>query len=80
MQVRWKRGVGRVISENYLEIDSMNHNSYFGLLIICVVLLGMGGWVNNIVTLFGLDGMSGELFLRVAGIFIVPLGAVLGYF
>jgi hypothetical protein len=80
MQVRRKRGVGRVVSENSLEIDSMDKDTFYGLFIAFVVLLGIGGWVNNIVTLFGLDGMSGEMVLRVVGIFVAPLGAVLGYF
>lgn len=55
-------------------------NVFLGMFLVFISLLGVGGWVNNIVTLFGLDGMSGELLLRVAGIFIAPLGAVLGYF
>jgi hypothetical protein len=55
-------------------------SAFFGMFMVVLSLLGIGGWVNNIVTLFGLEGISGEMVLRVAGIFIAPLGAVLGYF
>ena len=40
------------------------------------------GWVMNIVTLFGADFsiITGVLVLRVIGVFMAPLGAILGYF
>jgi len=41
------------------------------------------GWIMNIVDLFGFslsDGMTLELGLRLFGIFVVPLGAIMGYF
>ncbi len=45
-----------------------------------IVLAGCYGWVNNIITLFGMsDVWTGEGILRVAGIFAAPLGAILGY-
>lgn len=45
-----------------------------------IVLAGLYGWVNNIITLFGMsDVWTGEGVLRVAGIFAAPLGAILGY-
>lgn len=52
------------------------------LLIWCVIMLaGVFGWVNNIITLFGMsDVWTGEGILRVAGIFMAPLGAIMGYF
>lgn len=52
------------------------------LLVWCVIMLaGFYGWVNNIITLFGIsDVWSGEVFVRVAGIFMAPLGAIMGYF
>ncbi len=52
------------------------------------VLLGAGvviaivwGWIANIVEIFGMDfdPITGELVLRVAGIFVAPLGVVMGY-
>ena len=41
------------------------------------------GWVMNIVDLFGFslsNGMTLELGLRLLGIFVAPLGAIMGYF
>ena len=42
----------------------------------------MVGWVMNIITIAGssFNDITGVLVLRVIGIFIAPLGAVLGYF
>jgi hypothetical protein len=48
----------------------------FGLMILY-------GWVMNIVALVGMDwaaGVSIEALLRIAGIFIMPLGAIMGVF
>lgn len=52
------------------------------ILVWCVIMLtGVYGWVNNIITLFGMsDVWTGEGILRVAGIFAAPLGAILGFF
>lgn len=46
-----------------------------------VLLIGIG-WVINIVELVGtsFDPLTGLAVLRVIGVFIPPLGAVLGYF
>ena len=51
------------------------------LIVWCIIVLAGGyGWVNNIITLFGMsDVWTGEGILRVAGIFAAPLGAVMGY-
>ena len=37
------------------------------------------GWVMNLIKLFNLDGMSGELVIRAIGIIVAPLGAIMGY-
>jgi len=52
------------------------------LVITLIGLLGVIGWVWNIVKIAGNDFgvITGMLVLRVIGIFIAPLGAVLGYF
>lgn len=54
---------------------------YVLLVWLAIVLIGGGGWVANIVKLadMGLDHISGMLVVRVAGIFVPPLGAVLGF-
>lgn len=49
---------------------------YFALIIAIVY-----GWIANIVTIAGsnFSELSGILVLRVVGIFVAPLGVVLGY-
>lgn len=49
--------------------------------IVGFVILGLIGWVLNIITLFGasFDPFTGELLLRIIGIFVGPLGAIMGY-
>jgi hypothetical protein len=39
------------------------------------------GWVMNIVTLYHMSfaTMTGELVVRVIGIFVAPIGAIMGY-
>jgi uncharacterized membrane protein len=53
---------------------------YVPLFILLLTLAAVIGWVSNIFTLFNLDTFSGEMILRVVGIFLAPLGAVLGFF
>lgn len=52
------------------------------LLITIIVIGGLIGWVLNIVTIAGssFTPLTGLLVLRIVGIFVAPLGAVLGYF
>lgn len=49
--------------------------------LVVVVVAAIGGWIANIVQLFhaSFDPLTGLVVLRVIGIFIPPLGAVLGY-
>jgi hypothetical protein len=56
----------------------MKHGWIAGLVI---VLLGGYGWVMNIVTLCNseFEPITGMLVARIVGIFIAPLGIVLGY-
>lgn len=51
------------------------------LFVVLVVLLGGVGWVWNIVKIAGSDfaQITGLLILRIVGVFLAPLGAVLGY-
>ena len=46
-----------------------------------VVLVGIGGWIANIVKLVGssFDVITDLLVGRVIGVFIPPVGAVLGF-
>lgn len=51
------------------------------LVMVAVFLLGVGGWIANIVKIInaGFDVFTGILIARCIGVFIAPLGAVLGY-
>ena len=51
------------------------------LFIIALWVLALGGWIANIVKLVGMDfgAITGLLIVRAIGIFIAPLGAVMGY-
>lgn len=52
-----------------------------GLLILGVVFGGIAGWVMNLVTIAhaNFSNIDGLLVLRIIGIFISPIGAVLGW-
>jgi hypothetical protein len=52
-----------------------------GLAIIAAVIAAIVGWVLNIVQLFGMadGGITGTFVLKAIGIFVAPLGAVLGW-
>jgi hypothetical protein len=47
-----------------------------------VAVAGIGGWIANIVKLASMtfDPVTGMLVLRAIGVFLAPLGAILGYF
>jgi hypothetical protein len=52
------------------------------LLWLAVIITGVVGWVLNIVKLMGmtLDAVTIELVLRGVGIFVAPLGSIMGLF
>lgn len=49
---------------------------------LCVVLAGMIGWVLNLVAIAQTccTPFDGMMVLRIVGIFLAPIGAVVGYF
>ena len=52
----------------------------FSIVIIAVIVLaGAFGWGMNIAELARATEFSGLVVLRVIGIFVAPLGAILGY-
>jgi len=53
-----------------------------GLVSIVVMGLMVAGWVKNLFALIGsnFDPITGEVMLRVIGVFIAPIGAVMGWF
>lgn len=51
-----------------------------GYLVIWALIIAAGfGWICNIIALTDMSGFTGMMALRIIGIFIPPLGAVLGY-
>ena len=50
-------------------------------LYLSLLILLLGGWVMNLVEIVNYDfaSITGMIILRIAGIFIAPLGAVLGW-
>ncbi len=51
------------------------------LVFVIVALVGAWGWISNIIKLASMDfgGVTGMLVLRAIGVFVAPLGAVLGF-
>lgn len=48
-----------------------------------IVLVVVSGWIMNIIDIFKYDfdvGITLEIALRLIGIFVAPLGAVMGWF
>ena len=54
----------------------------FKLFSILFVIAFAGGWVSNIIKIIdtGFADFNGMLIARCIGVFMAPLGAVLGYF
>lgn len=59
----------------------MNKGLTVIFLYIGLVIASLPGWIWNIVKLYdlGLDPLTGEVVIRVVGIFVAPLGVVMGY-
>ena len=49
--------------------------------VLLVFGLSLYGWLMNLITLWTmpLDPLTGQLIVRIIGIFVAPLGVVLGY-
>ena len=52
------------------------------LIVVLVILAGGWGWVWNIIKLISmsLDPITGLLIVRAIGIFVFPVGMIVGYF
>ena len=63
-----------------------NQNGFmaFQLVVFLVMIIGVGGWIANVVKLLSVDTPLAEFgvmeVLRIVGIFLAPLGALLGFF
>ena len=51
------------------------------LMLVVLVLLGAGGWIANVVKIVGTGfaDLNGLFIARCIGVFLAPLGAVLGF-
>ena len=51
------------------------------VLVVVLVLVGGTGWIWNVVKIVGSDfgAITGMLVMRVIGVFVAPLGCVLGF-
>lgn len=56
--------------------------TFVEMAVVLLVLIGAGGWIANVVKLVGmLEGSITAMFVaRVVGIFVAPLGSILGFF
>lgn len=45
-----------------------------------IFLAGVFGYITNIVTLVHSTALTGEVVARAIGLFLFPLGAIMGYF
>lgn len=59
-----------------------NLNTTSSFIFLTIFVIALGGWVANIVKLLSelFDPITGLFIARIAGIFMAPLGSVLGFF
>lgn len=57
----------------------MNLETTFGFFTILALIAGIYGWIMNIVQIIESSVITGMVVARVCGVFLAPLGAVLGY-
>lgn len=57
----------------------MKDSDWSALFWLGLVILGGIGWICNIIEIAHADLVNGLVILRVVGIFMFPLGAVLGW-
>jgi hypothetical protein len=57
-------------------------DSFFGFMIVMIFILGVGGWIWNIVKIVQTLNaeLTGMFIARCIGVFVAPIGAVLGFF
>jgi hypothetical protein len=57
----------------------MKDSDWGALLWLGLIILGGIGWICNIIEIAHAEMITGMIILRVVGIFMFPLGAVLGW-
>lgn len=63
-----------------MRIRSYNVGLTMIVIYLSIVIMLMIGWIMNIVAIAHLTAFSGMAVLRVIGVFLAPLGGVLGWF
>lgn len=52
----------------------------FGLLYLALVIAAAAGWILNLIALIhSVGGITAMFILRIVGLFVFPLGCLLGY-
>lgn len=54
-------------------------DSFTSLFVFLILFGGIVGWIANLVAIAQSDYINGMVLVRIAGIFIAPLGAILGW-
>jgi hypothetical protein len=56
-------------------------NISLGFLYLALILAGILGWIMNLVAVIHAIGgpLDAELVIRIVGLFLFPLGAIMGY-
>lgn len=54
-------------------------DTFSSLLAFLLLFGGIVGWIANLVAIAQADYINGMVLVRIAGIFIAPLGAILGW-
>lgn len=54
-------------------------DSFVSLFSFVIIFGGIVGWIANIVAIAQSNYVDGMVMVRIAGIFIAPLGAILGW-
>ena len=58
----------------------MKKDLFVTILAISLVALAFAGWIMNITAIIHSSGLTGMVIARIIGVFMFPIGAVLGYF
>lgn len=54
-------------------------DNFTSLFVFLILFGGIVGWIANLVAIAQSDYINGMVLVRIAGIFIAPLGAILGW-
>ena len=55
------------------------NDKFWALVAGAILMLGLFGWINNILLIAQADVINGMTLLRCFGVVVAPLGAILGW-